>query len=256
MCSSSNVSHQCDHRNNLVDQILEQGQRLRNSMVESILNNDPLNISAINYKHKACNHYGPKVDKALSTEEEQLFLSYLHGDSMSKVEEKQALDTFRRMSLTDICNLTDRSCLSYKATCNCSTCKAYYNYDVPLLNLRKLQHESSSNNNKAALKVDQFTLLKYVDSLKISVHSLAFNLEGLKKINRKSNAAKLPPSYSHSYFVEYSIPGVILPADGKIKAKVDTGMNNNKIRFCSKLVHNEGLFHRLLIGVGCETGIL
>lgn len=240
--SSTNINLHC--KNTIVDQILEQGQRLRNSMVESILNNDPLNIQVINYRHEStCNNNINELDKPLSPQEKQLFIAYVRGDRMTKSEELQALDTFRKMSPADISEITDRTCLSYKATCNCDTCKAYYSenytetFKVPLLNLKIIDEKM---NYLEATPITNF--LKYVDSLRVSIHNLVFNCEGLKKINCKNNLFKLPPSYTHSYFVEYAIPDVIIPKNNKIKAKVDTGMSNNKIRFCSKSTHNEGLF--------------
>lgn len=232
--------------NNIVDQILEQGQRLRNSMVESILNNDPLNTQVVNYKYRYDSNRSDKTEEQLTPEEKELFLAYVRGDTMSKIEEKQALDTFRRMSITDVYNLTDRTCLSYKATCNCDTCKAFYSenknekYNVPALNLQNLSEKRDLESEKTCTPVT--SLLKYVDSLRISIHSLIFNHEGLKKIykNNIKHSLKLPPSYTHSYFVEYSVPDILLHSNSKIRAKVDTGMHNNKVRICSKLIHNEG----------------
>lgn len=247
----SNSSLHSKRSNNIVDQILEQGQRLRNSMVESILNNDPFNTNVINYKYRynntSCDRSTSDVmEKPLSPDEKELFLAYVRGDTMTKIEEKQALDTFGKMSIRDVYNLTDRTCLSYKATCNCDTCKAYYNdnkemYNVPRLNLQNLNSEKGELESvKSSIPVSN--LLKYVDSLRISVHSLTFNQEGLKKINKSNmkNLFKLPPSYTHTYFVEFAIPEVIIPSRDRVRAKVDTGMHNNKVRFCSKLILDDG----------------
>lgn len=258
--SSSSSLYSKRNYNNIVDQILEQGQRLRNSMVESILNNDPLNTNVINYKYRydnnndnsnSCRSTSDDTGKSLSIEEKELFLAYVRGDTMNKIEEKQALDTFGKMSITDVYNLTDRTCLSYKATCNCDTCKAYYNNNngdnnkekrkmVPILNLQNLNGEKCDiESEKSTLPVT--SLLKYVNSVKIMVHSSLFNYEGLKKINKSAtrNYFKLPPMYTHNYFVEYSIPEVLMPNTEKVRAKVDTGLHSNKVKFCSKFIHDD-----------------
>lgn len=230
----------------LVDQILEQGQRLRNAMVQSILNNDPFNSDIIGNKYKITNN---EIDE-ITVEDKEKFINYLRGDVMSKVEKKQALDTFRKLSNVDICDITEEACLKNNTSCGCDTCKAYYKEtnlelnSVPLLNLRSVcVSNSNRHKNVESVKSDLVSViscLKYVDSLKLHVHYLNLTEDGIKKVCRNTDAKlKLPPSYSYTFFIEYTLPDVII-VNFKSKSKVDSGLHPNKIRICSKVVQNEG----------------
>lgn len=231
----------------LVDQILEQGQRLRNAMVQSILNNDPFNTDIIGNKNKIAKEQFGEI----TVEDKEKFVNYLRGDVMSKAEKKQALDTFRKLSNIDICDITEGTCLSNTISCGCDTCKAYYKetspelINVPQLNLHSFRGRNYVRpRNEESAKNDFVSVsrcLKYVDSLKLHIHYLNLNEEGIKKVCRNNTDVKmkLPPSYSYTYFIEYSLPDVIIQ-NFKSKSKIDTGLHANKIRICSKVVQNEG----------------
>lgn len=265
---------------NLVEQILEQGQRLRAAMVQTILNNDPFNLDLVktqNFKSysetdalkpmHAINADNRRETKSLSLEDKHKFLAYLRGEKMTRSDERQVLDTFRAMSNADICDATERS---YNAdySCSCDTCKAYYKHNlscdfnhsatslcrvknnVPLLNLSnntKFAAKSKKMENQTGVSYSypshSVKCLKYVDSLKISIHSLILNQEGNKKVygNSLDKKLKLPTSITHTYFIEYQIPDIIMKPVVRTKSKVDSGLDShNLVRMCSKKLHNEG----------------
>lgn len=277
---------------NIVDQILEQGQRLRNSMVKSILNNDPFcsdfsgkssygsknkaayeKLSNRSNKQKLINEYElekqnnefkqkSELVKKPTNEEKQTLIAYIRGDKLEESEERKALETFRNMSNSDLLELTERS------TCTCSTCKAYYGHKFSSSNLEEtpfsLKHSLkdsksfSSKNHKLypqqtdvpplslestkrslETKIQNKEYFKYIDCIRITVLRLSLNQEGLKKLYSKTfdEKMKLPPSYSHTYFIEYSIPECLIRSEMK-KSKVDSGLHSsNKIRICSKKVN-------------------
>ncbi|KAG5899964.1 hypothetical protein JTB14_034535 [Gonioctena quinquepunctata] len=95
---------------NLVDKILEQGQKLRNAMVASILKNDPLSTKLIynnpfNTPQSSKTEFGEpeKVDNLISLE------AFIKGECMTKEDEKTALDTLRSLSGPDLCKTTEKS---------------------------------------------------------------------------------------------------------------------------------------------------
>ncbi|KAI4462560.1 hypothetical protein MML48_4g00012375 [Holotrichia oblita] len=204
---------------NLVEQILEQGQRLRAAMVQTILNNDPFNLDLVktqNFKSysetdalkpmHAINADNQRETKSLSLEDKHKFLAYLRGEKMTRNDERQNMKLAAKSK-----KLESQTGVSY----------SYPSHSVKCL--------------------------KYVDSLKISIHSLVLNQEGNKKVygNSLDKKLKLPISITHTYFIEYQIPEIIMKAVLRSKSKVDSGLDShNLVRMCSKKLHNEAIYFK------------
>ncbi|GJQ83131.1 hypothetical protein Trydic_g15369 [Trypoxylus dichotomus] len=254
---------------NLVEQILEQGQRLRAAMVQTILNNDPFNIDILktpNFKSYSetdalkpihtVNLDNQYETKSLTLEDKHKFLAYLRGEEMTRNDERKVLDTFRAMSNADICDATERSYNSDYSCC-CDTCKAYYKHNlscdfnhsstilckdrhnVPPLKLNKnrknipIQTDLQKQINTSYIYPSHIAeCLKYADSLKVSVHSLVLNQEGNKKMYGNSlvdKKLKLPTSITHTYFIEYQIPENISKLALRSKSKVNSGLDSHNL---------------------------
>ena len=253
---------------NLVEQVLEQGQRLRNAMVQTILNNDPFYTIVGTHKsyEKSDGKYkefsesvnegqGKTNDRRLTKEEKNRFICYLRGEAMSKEEEKDVLDTFREMSNVDIFEATERL-NPYSEACECDTCKTYFQhsakcysdyfntchnkFQLPSLNLKTVDTLCDNNNIFTILNLDA---CKHANTLKVTVHSLRLTSEGNNKVYGKplDKSIELPLSVNHTYFIEYSIPDSIARFTIRSKSKVNSGLEfNNSIRLCSKKFHNNG----------------
>lgn len=248
---------------NVVEKILEQGQRLRNSMVQSILNNDPLNTDVLSVKH--FNTPTSSIDQPLCPQlklDETKLEAYLKGDYMTKEEEKLALDTFRSMSDVDLCRATDRSYSGYKKNCTCNTCREYntkdLNCDIKRSNEQTYRSNYSENSNKITKYIeDQYRYenckyLKFVDSLKVSVHSLILNEAGNCKV--WSADRKVPFNVSETYFLEYRVPDCIQKTTHSSKAKVDSGLDEHFNRVCARRNYGEGI-HFKHVSVHEITGL-
>ncbi|XP_017783933.1 PREDICTED: uncharacterized protein LOC108567779 [Nicrophorus vespilloides] len=229
---------------NLVEQVLEQGQRLRNAMVNSILNVDPfyqdhdlmppVKMHCINMDQEK---------RELSTTEKHKFVAYLRGESMSRDDEKQALETFRAMSTSDICEITERSYHSLRNYCNCDSCTEYNKLNVDVIPPLKINIKPKPS---AKLKVNEGILkyLKYVDTLKISVHSLKLNHEGDVKVFSSLIDSRYSQHLSTTYFIEYNIPSCMVKSEIK-KSKVDSGLDSsNYVKLCSKKLHKEAIYFK------------
>nr|XP_022906378.1 uncharacterized protein LOC111418148 [Onthophagus taurus] len=239
---------------NLVEQILEQGQRLRNSMVKAILDNDPTNNKFLQKSEQIDDLEIRTIcssdDRSeVTLEEKHKFLAYLRGEQMTRNEEKKVLETFRAMSNIDLIDITDRS-LHSDYSCNCDTCREYYNHHqslpqksskVPLLNLK--------DEVKFKQKSNKLNYLKYIDSLKIRVHSVYLNQEGIRKVYgnsyNKNKCYNYPLSLNHTYFLEYKIPSLISKATKAKISKVDSGLDSgNFVRMCSRKVQDETIIFK------------
>lgn len=215
-------------KDSLVDKILEQGQRLRNAMVQSILQNDPHSADVLFHHNKKYNT-PVSSDTGLTEEplkDNKLITAFLHGDYLTKQQEELALNTIRSMSLSDVCETTKHTLHS---KCACITCTEY-----------------NTNNLKCDLRrthtaVDKNTqFLKQVDSLKVVLQSIHLNSLGQKKVNQGLRGPS--SSLNETYFVEYSLPEVFTKNMTKSKSKVDSGLENNHVRICAKRT-NDGLYY-------------
>lgn len=294
----------------LVEKILEQGQRLRNSMVQAVLNNDPFNkeilsnISSPAHTYRdnksagieKCNCYSHRgKDKGTQREYDQLNIhKYLEGDEMCVNEEMRALETLRSMSPHSLIQSTSCTKHSDHYKNSCDICKDYenrlYSASTSSVSIDRLDERYTSNRSKQAHKAndknteeivhdgkarvkifeepeDRFKskpkdgpsklklikntfhenqgVLRYVDSLKIHVYSLKLNGAGHRKVSASENANKPYLIGNNMYFVEYSLPDVLLKQVPKSRAKVNTGLHPDKtIRFCSKKLLNDSVYFR------------
>lgn len=226
-------------KNSLVDKILEQGQRLRNAMVQSILQNDPHSADVLFHHNKK---YNTPVsnDTGLTDQplkDNKLITAFLHGDYLTKQQEEQALNTIRSMSLSDVCDTTEHTLGS---KCTCITCTAYNNNNLKC-DLRRT--------NPAVDEAVDKEFLKQVDSLKVVLQSICLNSLGQKKVNQGLSGQI--SSLNETYFVEYSLPEVFIKNMTKSKSKVDSGLENNYVRVCARRT-NDGLYYTVSQNYGCQ----
>lgn len=213
---------------NIVDKVLERGQRLRGAMVQSILDNNPLS-EVITSK---TSQVSVRLDD-LPPETNEKIQNFLKGDVMTKEDELEALDTLRSMSVSDLCRTTDKTYRS-DGSCDCFTCKDYKIKDLNC-DLKR------ANNPKVDNSCENY--LQFVDSLKISVINLNLNDTGCKKVYDSLNKDRVA-NVTQSYFIKYEIPE-ILSNQQKTKSKVDSGLDNKSrvMRLCSRGSYEQGNFN-------------
>ncbi|XP_050315160.1 C2 domain-containing protein 3-like [Anthonomus grandis grandis] len=243
----------------LVDKILDQGQRLRNAMVQSILQNDPLSSEVFLSK----THNTPMSSlSSLTTRtaaDKKLLEAFINGDYLTKEQEELALETIRSLPASEVCETTEKTLSS---RCSCPTCLSYHENNLKC-HLRR-EHRVSTNcqnqkpeclpeftnsnftdclrehrvsacqNTVAEVSNSNFTnILKQVDCLRVSLQSIHLNELGIKKVVQSSNKVN---SYgaSQSYFVEYTIPDIFFKQGEKLQSKVDSGLKSNHVSFCAR----------------------
>ncbi|XP_044255228.1 uncharacterized protein LOC123005506 [Tribolium madens] len=215
----------------LIDKILERGQRLRSAMVQSILRHDPLNLDVINDQVKK----PTKLDD-LPHDSNSKIRAFLQGDPLSREEEIWALETLRSMSATDLCKVTDRTYRS-EEPCDCLTCHEYREKDLNC-DLKRVE-----NSNEITEKIQQryknefANYIKFVDSVKVSVNSVLLNEAGDKKVLNSLIKDKAS-SVGQNFFLEYQIPEILVRNSPKNKSKVDSGLDSgNLVRLCTRRSH-------------------
>lgn len=255
---------------NLVEQILEQGQRLRNSIVQSILNNDPLNTEIMtNTDRSATNISQPlqlqieDCDRNRNLTMKNQIEAYLQGEHMTLQEEQEVLNALQSMSAAELCKTTERTYTSYNKPCNCDICHMYETQnlscdikrstiysakektEVPPINLKQAYDTDIDKTNVLEMIKDTYrsqtaNYLKYVDSLQITVHSLTLSEAGLRKVsmNEVDTKSKVPSSVGHTYFVEYAIPSLLQKS---ISSKSTFSVDKNSVRLCSRKLNSNGL---------------
>lgn len=192
-CPASNAYKVVDR--NLVEKVLEQGLELRNAMVASILKNDPfyrdviykqLDVPPSSEIRLECNK------NANITSDERRLEAFIKGECMTKEEEKLALDTLRSLSAPDLCKTAERSMGSNTYRCSCYTCEIYNsnypNCDINCKNTYNDAHYKYHYDNVITREMqdkyhtENYYLLKYADSLKISVGSFSLNEIGIQRV--------------------------------------------------------------------------
>ncbi|KAK5643591.1 hypothetical protein RI129_007436 [Pyrocoelia pectoralis] len=275
---SENAEILSARRATLVEQILEQGQRLRNAMVKSILDNDPFYIDAVDAN---------KIKNSLKTTAH----SNVIKNPRETVEKILGTNSNAKMSAEipnvycgcEICNIYKRE-ISHSTKCqhipplhlldrvkNKVHNSNGNGYDseatdstIRRLNLQNDGLRSGYSENKSHSEIqnpsEEITrsiqesyrskaveYFKYIDSMKILIHNLSLNPAGNKKalISSVDSKYRLPTSISHSYFVEYSIPDCLSNTSTmKSKSKVDSGLSPNLFRICSKKIQNEEIYFK------------
>lgn len=272
MKMSQTVVENANQRVNIVEQILEQGQRLRNAMVKSILDNDPFYIDAIdtnnvrNLKNTKllnntlktietdgiCKLKTAKSAQVMSAEfpnlycgchicniyKREIFLS----DKFSHIPPLHLLNRaqtkYHSAHFTD--NESDIVDCEMPSTSNLQSETVTSNYTEdklqPLNSSEQIVKSIQNNYRSKAI-----SLFKYIDSMKISILNISLNNAG----NRKALASgvnskyRLPTSISQSYFVEYNVPDCLTNGLTRSNSKVDSGLTSNLFRVCSKKLQNE-----------------
>ncbi|XP_074037878.1 uncharacterized protein [Leptinotarsa decemlineata] len=246
---------------NLVEKILEQGQKLRNAMIGSILKNDPFSTEIL-----INNHYNTprssrselsnntKTENVIPLNDKRLE-AFIKGDCMSKEEEKLALDTLRSLSAPDLCETTERTLKSTNiGGCKCYICKVYnskyLSCDSKLNSQKEMEFQSPpqhevTENIPGKYKACGVQTLKFVDSLKIAINNLILNDIGNQKILSTVNS-KVPCKSSSNFFLEYKVPEILVTS-AKHKSKVDSGLETNHVRLSSRKTSNVINFKQVTI---------
>uniref|UniRef100_A0A1Y1LR37 Uncharacterized protein n=1 Tax=Photinus pyralis TaxID=7054 RepID=A0A1Y1LR37_PHOPY len=252
-------------RASIVEQILEQGQRLRNAMVKSILDNDPFYADTVHTN---------KIKNSLKTTAHSKVTKNFQETVETNVNGKMSAEISNVYCGCDICNIYKRE-ISLSTKCQHipplhlldrgkSKLHSYtsngYDSEGTESTIRRLNAQSDSDSKthsevpnpseeitksiQESYRTKAIEYFKYVDSMKITIHSLSLNPAGNKKALTSSVDPKyrLPTSVSHSYFVEYSIPDCLNNTMSKSNSKVDSGLSANVFRICSKKLQNEGQY--------------
>ncbi|KAL1509796.1 hypothetical protein ABEB36_004478 [Hypothenemus hampei] len=218
-------------KESLVDKILEQGQKLRNAMVQSILQND-LQNRANNLDTKT--HNTPVSSffslSNRSDEERNLFEAFLNGDYLTKQQEELVLNTARSIPPAEFLLATERTFFPKK--CKCDICAEYHNNNLKC----DLRRTTTQNADKELVKRSNQDFLKQVDSIKVILQNIDLNSYGIKKITNGCNFQS--SSLGESYFIEYSIPQVFVKDVVKSKSKTDSGLESNDVRIYAKRINN------------------
>lgn len=228
---------------NLIDKVLEQGQKLRNSIVKSILNNDPFNSDVL--IANSMPNSAKNVITSLQNQEQNV-INYLKGDPMSPEEKQNVLSVIQNMSPNELCKTTERSFGSYKKSCNCYICNLYESENLSCDLKRSATYSNKSDCVVPPIDLTQKTdenftvqnekLLKYVDSMQVTVHSLELNSTAVQKLicDRQSKVL----SMNYSYFVEYWVSEDVLKIDRNLKS-----FSRNCVRICSKKTSDESVVY-------------
>lgn len=212
-------------KDSLVDKILEQGQRLRNAMVQSILQNDPLSEDIYNKTHNT--PASSATSLTCNTNGKKLLEAFLNGDYLTKEQEQMALNTARSVPVEEVCNTIEKTNFS---KCACAVCSAYHptNLKCDLRRPKSLLKELNMGIPADALK--------QVDSLKIILQSIHLNSAGSKKVSHGQSQAD--SRLNETYFVEYSVPEVFTKGVVRSKSKTDSGLESSHVRVCARRTSN------------------
>lgn len=237
----------------IVHKVLKQGQRLRNAMVETILDNDPFNKDVYNPVA------APKLDSQLSTARNQSefdkntrVFDYLTGANVSPLEEEQILNTIRTISpaismiqlasdlhfqnTNEAITQREKPVAVMNPTSQPQTSNVKIFNDYKYEKLKSISQKSILTNNE-----NENNLLSFVDSFKVYVYTLKFNSAGWRKVFGYENKSLV--SRAPTFFVEYILPQLLnedaLKQNEK-KTKVNSNIVNRATRFCSKKVVQEG----------------
>ncbi|KAF5286741.1 hypothetical protein FQA39_LY04163 [Lamprigera yunnana] len=256
------------NRDNIVEQILEQGQRLRNAMVKSILDNDPFYLDTVNTN--TLRHLKKNKAHLQKTNDE---VSHQKKSDTKSVQVMSAelpdvycgcdiCNIYKRDVITDRCqhalplHLLNRTKSSFQNAQFTDVEGEGVDYigPPPTLSRTNLQCDTNEKNppreitkriqNSYRTKAAEY--FKYIDSLKITVHNLSLNSAGNKKAvaSGVDSKYKLPTTALQSYFVEYTVPECLTHNVSKSNSKVDSGLMSNTFRICSKKLQNEEIYFK------------
>lgn len=257
---SSTASDETASKNNLIEKILHQGQRLRNAMVQSILDHDPFNTDIFN-DYNINSHVPSRLRKKIPSQcssldndlqdiEKQKIQLFLKGESMNKQDQVEALETLRSMSSENLCKTTNETFLS---KCVCATCLKYEKGDLScdLKRFKKqicINEKEEKDKDEISPKVHNeneiIKYLKYVDCMQISIHDLILNDTGNKKVNSYVTAdKKMLAGGSQTFFIEYELPFILSVSTSgkKVRKSVTSVSHNNFVRICARRISTEAV---------------
>lgn len=201
----------------LVEHILEQGQKLRTSMIESILKNDLCNKETVNEK---CYNTPRSSYDSINYQIKELEVANDVFRDLNTCYNRLLSEGYEAP-----CDTTEKNVI-----CSCSTCLAY---SVKCLKC-DLRRAKSKDICAVAIPDQKYInkeLLEYVDCLKIHLDSIYLNDHGLKKVTHDLSNSGLH-IYNETYNLEYSIPKILL-----VKSKKSTGRNcleNDYSKICGR----------------------
>ncbi|KAL3266642.1 hypothetical protein HHI36_010805 [Cryptolaemus montrouzieri] len=257
--TSTSCSGEASSKDSLIERILEQGQRLRNAMVQSILDHDPFNTDVINtatarslvksrLRKRIPSQYSIS-NLGLSDIERDKLNAFLKGDSMNRFDEIDTLEALKSMSAEDLCKTTNQVFNSTQECC-CGTCLKYNKEDLNCdlkRSKQRLADDKSRNQEdvpKVQFQVEPNKHLKYVDCMRIIVHDLVLNERGNKKVNLNlSSDKKIPVCGSQTFFIEYELPFILsVPTHAKlVKKSLSSSKNNSFVRICARRLSTEAI---------------
>lgn len=209
----------------LVEQILQQGQRLRTAMVKSILDNNPLD------KEFEAKELDLELDNLIASS------PYLDAECDCRICRAYAREKLN----SDRPNIPDGCCSKRSANKlrSCDKCGD----DGIKTDDHHFKEASAGDETKTIIAVDNDPY-KLANCLRITIHKLRLNEAGNRKASGSSldMKYKLPTALSHTYFVEYRIPKCLLRDRAKSDSKIDSGLGSNVTRVCSKKIHKQGSY--------------
>ncbi|CAH1159661.1 unnamed protein product [Phaedon cochleariae] len=234
----------------LVDKVLEQGQKLRNAMVESILKNDPFYTEVI-YNNQFNTPYTSSFELTKenrdqnSTSNKERLEAFIKGECMSREDEKLALESLKSLSVPDLCKTTERSLkCSTVGSCKCCTCELYnseyWKWNSGQKSKSSSEEAANGNHNEVTNSIrdkhksELIQVLKFVDSLKISVNCLILNDTGQQKLLSTISDPTNWNSFSQNFFLEYTLPEILICTSHKQQLKIHSSVDKNYIRLFSR----------------------
>nr|CAI5849123.1 unnamed protein product [Callosobruchus analis] len=237
---------------NLAEKILKQGQKLRVSMIESILKNDPFNTDIIymkDFSTPQSSRTNLSKNKILdfddlnpcSDVDENRLNAFIRGECMTKEEEQLALDTLRSLSAPELCRTAARSLTCQVEPCQCTTCQIYNSFLKTTPKIRtKINPIHETINSLHGQHNPYLQLLDYVDSLKLSINNFKLTERGIHKV--LANCTDEASIRYINFFLEYHIPEQITSSHIQNKS-----FSQNCVRLCSKLSNNSVSFKHVSI---------
>lgn len=236
--SSPDLNYHASTNTSLVGKILEQGLRLRNSMVQTILCNDPFSkdflrsdgLRSVEEGGRKSGRSGFEFDETGILED----LGIVRGDSS-------------RNKVYSIKNCSCDICREYnKAYGTVDGADVYRSTHPSLKNVpddvSEIPQKVSTLSLIKSTFDENYSLLKYVDSLKVTVNFFKINTAGKRKL---SDIDKTLYQSSVTFYIEYSLPEIVQRFLPKSKAKVNSGLQpKSKIRYCSKRLQNNSVLFK------------
>ncbi|XP_025835098.1 C2 domain-containing protein 3-like [Agrilus planipennis] len=247
----SEFSYESKDRERVTNEVLKRVQRLRNQIVESILDNNPFDVDFICPKSKKEN-----IEHNANIEHR---VEYSHGGSSTIPSGVNFFDSTSRTNTSEGTKASN-VCLPLDLFCTCEICETYTKECLKLKHdsecakeppIRRLKHKSPPENPYAkeitkkiqdSYRNNVSKYLKYIDCVKVTVHSLVLNQDGIRKLTNSQVNLKnrVTAGISTTYFVEYNIPNA-LKSSTHIKSRTGSRIDPSVVRICAKKLNEDGI---------------